>query len=120
MENEIQAVLPPHYYRDNFLSLCETVEQQYADLLLPDELELLQRFYKLPFDAQCLYIRLVSRVGPWFRESRLDYPELGLLSTAVDELLDVGFDIVDRVANHHLDRDLLAAKKTNDERTTTV
>ena len=27
----------------------------------------------LGFDAQCLYVRLVSRVGPWFREDKLQY-----------------------------------------------
>jgi hypothetical protein len=65
--------LKPHYYRDNFLRLCATVEAQYADLLAPAEILFLQRFRTLDFKAQCLYVRLVSRVGPWFRESRLAY-----------------------------------------------
>jgi hypothetical protein len=82
--------LSPHYYRDNFLSLCKTVEAQYGDLLAPDELRFLQCFRALPFDAQCLYVRLVSRVGPWFRESRLAYPELGAIGPLVDSLLEAG------------------------------
>lgn len=82
--------LTPHYYRDNFLLLCDTVEQQYGDLLSVDERDLLGLFRQLEFIAQCLYIRLVSRVGPWFRESKLAYSELGSLTAAIDLLLEQG------------------------------
>ena len=90
MTTDTPAELAPHYYRDNFLALCDTVESQYGDLLLPREQRFLQVFRSLPFDAQCLYVRLVSRVGPWFRESRLVYPELGAMAPIVDNLLDAG------------------------------
>ncbi len=90
MEPSAGRELPPHYYRDNFLALCATVEAQYADLLAPGEQLFLQCFRDLPFAAQCLYVRLVSRVGPWFRESRLAYPELGAIAPLVDSLLDAG------------------------------
>jgi hypothetical protein len=79
--------LSPHYYRDNFLALCDTVEAQYADLLTAEERALLADFRQLDFEAQCLYVRLVSRVGPWFRESRLAYAELGEIAPLVDTLL---------------------------------
>ena len=79
--------LPPHYYRDNFLQLCDTVQERYEDLLLERERALLQDFRRLPFAAQCLYVRLVSRVGPWFRMDKLAYPEIGELSAALDALL---------------------------------
>lgn len=82
--------LSPHYYRDNFLALCATVEEQYGDLLAPGELQFLAVFRQLDFDAQCLFVRLVSRVGPWFRESKLAYPELGTIPPIVDELLAAG------------------------------
>jgi hypothetical protein len=82
--------LAPHYYRDNFLALCDTVEAQYGDLLNAGEQALLASYRDLPFDAQCLYVRLVSRVGPWFRESRLCYPELGAIPPIVDQLLAAG------------------------------
>jgi hypothetical protein len=85
---EVAAELSPYYYRDNFLCLCDTVEAQYADLLKPGEQALLDEFRALDFRAQCLYLRLVSRVGPWFRESRLDYPELGQVGPLLDILLD--------------------------------
>jgi len=82
--------LAPHYYRDNFLRLCETVEAQYGDLLLPAERLLLQRFRRLEFRAQCLYVRLVSRVGPWFREHKLAYTELGQAGSLLDSLIEQG------------------------------
>ena len=82
--------LAPHYYRDNFFSLCDTVRERYDDLLLGEERELLARLHSLPFAAQCLYVRLVSRSGPWFREARLDYPEIGAINKALDALLDAG------------------------------
>lgn len=85
--------LPPHYYRDNFLRLLDSVEQQYADLLLPDEQQFLQDYRQQGFDAQCLYVRLVSRVGPWFRQNRLHYPELGSIEAAVQELLLAGLAV---------------------------
>jgi hypothetical protein len=86
----ISTELLPHYYRDNFQALCDTVEAQYGDLLSAPEHQFLQCFRKLPFDAQCLYVRLVSRVGPWFRESKLAYPELGPITPALDSLLVSG------------------------------
>ena len=81
------TALAPYYYRDNFLRLCETVEARYGDILSTAEQSLLQRFRQLSLQAQCLYVRLVSRVGPWFRECKLSYDELGPLAPAVDELL---------------------------------
>jgi len=81
--------LAPHYYRDNFIQLCATVEERYGDILSRDEQAVLDCFRALPFEAQCLYVRLVSRTGPWFRESKLDYPEISPLAEAIDQLLAV-------------------------------
>ncbi|WP_157976682.1 VRR-NUC domain-containing protein [Parahaliea mediterranea] len=85
------VALPPRYYLDNFRRLCHTVEAQYGDLLQPGEMQLLQAFYRLEPGAQCLYLRLASRVGPWFRLSRLSYPEIGHLEGPLAALLDAGF-----------------------------
>lgn len=90
MESGDNRLLPPHYYRDNFLALCDTVESQYGDLLNAGEHLFLQGFRQLEFNAQCLYVRLVSRVGPWFRESRLSYAELGDTAAIVDGLVEAG------------------------------
>ena len=83
--------LTPFYYRDNFLCLCDTVESQYADLLLPVETAFLATFRQLSSPAQCLYVRLVSRVGPWFRVARLHYDELAEIVPLLTELLPKNF-----------------------------
>lgn len=82
------AALAPRYYRDNFLQLCDAVEALYGDLLHPAERALLARWRQLPEPAQCLYVRLVSRVGPWFRRSKLAYVEIGDIASALDELAE--------------------------------
>ena len=82
--------LTPFYYRDNFLCLCDTVESQYLDLLRPRESEFLSTFRNISFPAQCLYVRLVSRVGPWFRVSRLHYEELTDIGPLLAELTSRG------------------------------
>ncbi|MDP4652062.1 MAG: hypothetical protein NWS56_09960, partial [Haliea sp.] len=68
-------VLEPRYYRDNFQRLCDTVEALYGDLLQAEEQAWLQSWRAASEPAQCLYVRLISRVGPWFRVAKLDYPE---------------------------------------------
>jgi hypothetical protein len=85
--------LSPFYYRDNYQRLCDTVEAQYGDILGDDERALLQVFRALTFNAQCLYVRLISRTGPWFRESKLAYAELGSVTPLVDELLANGMAV---------------------------
>lgn len=84
------ANLSPYYYRDNFLRLCESVEGQYGDLLSESEQHFLQTIRQVPFEAQCLYVRLVSRSANWFRESQLNYQELGDTAGALDDLLEAG------------------------------
>lgn len=91
--------LAAHYYRDNFIRLCDTVESRYADILSGDEQWVLDRFRSLSFEAQCLYVRLVSRTGPWFRESKLHYPEIGPLEDVLDALLEA--DMAERAVELH-------------------
>jgi len=90
MSTETSPELHSHYYLHNFLKLCQTVEEQYFDILAPDERNFLQQFQSLDQSAQCLYVRLISRVGPWFRESKLSYPEITGLEKAVAALLETG------------------------------
>lgn len=84
------TALAPFYYRANYMRLCDTVEAQYADILSTAERTLLQRFRDLEFAAQCLYVRLICRAGPWFRESKLAYSELGPVGPLLDVLLAQG------------------------------
>jgi len=85
--NTENVELAAHYYLENFLSLCETVENQYGDLLNAQEQDFLKRFYSLDHNAQCLYVRLISRLGPWFRVGKLVYPEIGDMVQPVQSLL---------------------------------
>lgn len=97
--------LAPHYYRDNFLRLCDTVQARYDDLLDDSEHDFLAAFRQLSVDAQCLYVRLVSRVGPWFRESKLDYAEIVDQGAALDSLLHKGLAVAaDALSTADLDQ----------------
>ncbi len=90
MTSDTRVDLTPHYYHDNFERMLQVVEARYADLLSVEEQEVLARIRRLPLNARCLYIRLVSRSGPWFRESKLDYSEITETGEALDALLADG------------------------------
>lgn len=83
--------LAPRYYLNNFERLCAAVLDQYADVLNDDEHAFLQRFASLCLPEQCLYLRLASRVGPWFRVSKLAYTEVGDIQAATKGLLAAHF-----------------------------
>jgi hypothetical protein len=87
---EVPAQLHEHYYLHNFLSLCASVEKQYDDFLSDQECDFLRCFYALDRAAQCLYVRLISRVGPWFRLHKLNYPEIGELAKPMQRLVKEG------------------------------
>ena len=78
--------LPANYYHDNVLTLFAHVERVYADLLDGELLAFLECFAGLGPDAQKLYIRLLNRSHEWYRASKLNYPEIGALDAAIDEL----------------------------------
>ena len=78
-------VLPPRYYLGNFQRLLDTVVAQYEDLLTAEENGFLTAFSSASEALQCLYVRLVSRRGPYFRAEALHYPELGDLTDALEE-----------------------------------
>ncbi len=84
------VALDPLYYRDNFLRMCATVGDQYGDLLSADEAGFLCRLKNASRAAQCLYVRMVSRVGPCFRVSALVYPEIPSVDRALEELVSTG------------------------------
>lgn len=71
--------------------MLNTVSDRYGDVLTDIEHQVLEQFRNASAAAQCLFVRLISRTGPWFRESKLRYPEIGPLSPVIDELLAVGF-----------------------------
>ncbi|MFT5217975.1 MAG: hypothetical protein ACI9LO_000351 [Planctomycetota bacterium] len=90
----MQPELPQTYYLDNVQILIEHVERLYHDLLDPQQMEFLQRFQTLEFDAKKLYIRLLNRSQTFFRRSKLNYTEIIDFNAAIEQLADQGCLIV--------------------------
>ncbi len=80
------AELPEGYYLDNVVALFEHVESLYEDILPPPHLTFLRDFALLGSDAKKLYIRMLNRSHYLFRTSKLNYPEIGSIREALDEL----------------------------------
>ncbi|MGF1705134.1 VRR-NUC domain-containing protein [Enterovibrio baiacu] len=80
--------LPPHYYLANFASIIDTVTARYGDLLTQEEGDWITAFRDLPINAQCLLVRFLSRKGHWFREDKLNYPEIDNLPHAISALAE--------------------------------
>lgn len=77
------------YYLVNFQCVLEDVRARCADLLRPGEAARLEAFLGLSGDARRLYVRMLTRKGPWFRPGDLAYPEIG--PGALGELAETGF-----------------------------
>jgi len=63
--------ITPLYYLDNFRYLITFVAARYHNLLNAREKIFLTRFSDLPLSAQALYVRLLQRKGPYFKEKAL-------------------------------------------------
>ena len=87
--------LAPDYYLRNFRTVVDAVCTRYGDLLSPEEHDRLARFGGVSADGQKLYVRLLSRKGVWFRADKLDYPEIGDVDRAADELAEAGLLTID-------------------------
>jgi HD superfamily phosphodiesterase len=79
------------YYLSNFLAVLQDVAERYGDLLLPSERARSETFLGLPGPAQRLYVRMLSRRGPWFRTDALAYAEIEDLPAALRDLEAAGF-----------------------------
>lgn len=86
-----EARLPEGYYLLNFLTVLAEVESRDSDLLLPEEGEVLARFRACSTPAQRLYVRMLTRKGPWFRFDDFQYTEIGDPDSPIRELLCNGF-----------------------------
>lgn len=85
--------LPTGYYLDNFQRLLDTVLERYDDLLDATDTEFVTRFRSLDRDAARLLVRLYTRKGPYFRLSKLNYPEIDDCANAARRLADT--DLID-------------------------
>lgn len=87
------AALPPHrfYYLHNFQHALHALVQRYADMLDAAELGFVQQFQQLPQPSQALLVRMLMRRGPWFRQSKLQYEEIGDICAAAAPLQALGW-----------------------------
>ena len=101
MESLESAQLSPSYYWDHFQFILRYVKKHYAKLLNQEENQFIDSFDALPFEAQCLYLRLVSRTATWFRIEKLAYAEISDLQTALLELQHANFIVFVSEESHH-------------------
>ena len=94
----VQA-LPQGYYLENFQKLLRFVQGQYADLLTPQERSFCHDFQALSPPEQALYVRLISRKGPYFRSDKLHYPEIPKIPQTLQSLAQAGFVVLNPQSN---------------------
>jgi hypothetical protein len=83
--------LPPKYYHTNFEYLLDFVKDKYKSLLIEQEWRFLRKYYSLPEDAQCLFIRFTNRKGLFFKTEGLKYEELEEIQKQLQVLEKQGF-----------------------------
>jgi hypothetical protein len=81
----------PFYYLDNFQRVLDWIGQRYGDLLAEDETAFIATFPTLPQAARALFVRMVMRKGCVFRQSKLNYAEIGCTGEAARALLGTGW-----------------------------
>ena len=67
------------------------MQEQYADLLNAEEQAFFEEFQALSLEAQRLYVRLISRKGPYFRSDKLSYAEIPQIPQTLWVLEETGF-----------------------------
>ncbi|MDX1693450.1 MAG: VRR-NUC domain-containing protein [Ketobacteraceae bacterium] len=87
--------LPQGYHLDNFLTLLDYVTHIYPDLLDNTDLRFVQCFQGASREAQSLYVRLLMRKGPVFRQDKLHYPDVPDLSGTLQALAADGLVALD-------------------------
>ena len=83
--------LPPAYYLRDFETVLQDARARYGDLLHGEEHARVEAFLALPESARRLYVRLLTRKGPWFREDGLHYAEIGPPQESLRILCEGGF-----------------------------
>ncbi len=83
--------LPPKYYQTNFEYLLSFVKDKYKSLLIEPEWRFLRKYYSLPNDSQCLFIRFTNRKGLFFKKKSLKYEEIENLDFQLKILIEKGF-----------------------------
>lgn len=105
-ETETAAIdLPEDYYFSNFHEILKTVAERYTPLLSDTERTFLDHFHQASEDCQKLFVRLISRKGPWFLVEKLIYPEIASISQAIVEGLPLG--LFQELTQEHLENFIL-------------
>ncbi len=77
---------PADYYQNNLTQAFSFVLDRYADVLVADQADSLRLFLAASADAQRLLARLLTRSGPYFLRSTLNYSEVSSPDRAITEL----------------------------------
>ncbi|MBF0277525.1 MAG: VRR-NUC domain-containing protein [SAR324 cluster bacterium] len=94
--------LPEGYYLDNFQKLIGFVFEQYPDLLTGDEKKFYNDFQSCTLDVQRLYVRLISRKGPYFRSDKLHYSEIPQIQETLKSLASANFAVLNPAIDFEL------------------
>lgn len=86
-----QLQLPPDYYLTHFCDLLTVLHRRYHSVLLPQHLQLIEKFQQLPLTAQRLWVRLLNRKGLVFALKDVEYDEVPDQAAAVATLVQAGF-----------------------------
>ncbi|CAN5347589.1 nuclease Fan1 [soil metagenome] len=78
----------PYYYLENFEIALAWIRQRHDDLLSDEERTFVAEFSSLPCASKALLVRMLMRKGDLFRESRLNYPEIGVTAVAASALIE--------------------------------
>lgn len=79
------------YYLLNFERALQWLADRYDDLWAEDERVFLRDFPALPLASRALLVRMLMRVGPYFRASKLLYDEIGCPHQALAPLSVLGW-----------------------------
>lgn len=85
-----QLQLPPDYYLTHFGDLLTVLHSRYHSVLLPEHLQLIEKFQQLPLIAQRLWVRLLNRKGLVFALKDVEYDEVPDQAAAVSTLYQAG------------------------------
>lgn len=87
----IKTLDNPFYYLENFHRMIAWIGERYSDLLTAEEQAFIERFTALPQASRALLVRMVMRKGDLFRESKLNYAEIGRTREAAQPLIALGW-----------------------------
>ena len=92
--------LPKFYYHRNFCEILDSIEAELSHLLDAPSKSFIDGFRRLPFYAQCAYVRLCGRKGTVFNINRFNYDEIESLSDQFDLLNRNRFTSKPRAEDH--------------------